>query len=102
MLKDGIQFTDGTAYDAEAVRFNIERHLADTARSQSRPTLLGFLDSMTVVDPLTIEFTLTRPWAGFPFLFSIDIGMIASPTAIEAAGENFGSNPGQPGPGPSC
>lgn len=100
VLKDGISFTDGTAYDAEAVVYNIERHMAEGSRSQSRATLLGFIESMEVVDPLTIEFTLARPWAGFIYLFSIDVGMIASPTAIEAAGEDFGSAPGDAGAGP--
>ena len=28
--------------------------------------------SVVVVDPLTLEFTLSRPWAGFPFLLSIE------------------------------
>ncbi len=100
VLKDGIKFSDGTPYDAEAVKFNVERHMAETSRSQSRPLLLSFLKSMKVVDPLTLEFTLSKPWAGFPYLFSIDVGMIASPTAIAAAGDAFGTNPGQAGAGP--
>ncbi|GJM38597.1 MAG: hypothetical protein DHS20C19_19640 [Acidimicrobiales bacterium] len=100
VLKDGISFTDGTPYDAEAVVYNVERHMAETSRSQSRATLLGFIESMDVVDPLTVEFSLTRPWAGFIYLFSIDVGMIASPTAIQAAGEDFGFSPGDAGAGP--
>jgi len=55
---------------------------------------------MTVVDPQTLQFNLSRPWAGFPYILSIDAGMVASPTAIKAAGSGFSSNPGQAGAGP--
>jgi peptide/nickel transport system substrate-binding protein len=99
-LKDGITFTDGTPYDAEAVKFNVERHMAEGSQSQSKQVLVGFLAGMKVVDPLTLEFTLSRPWTGFQYMFSNEVGMIASPTAIKAAGENFGANPGQAGAGP--
>jgi peptide/nickel transport system substrate-binding protein len=100
VLKDGITFTDGTPYDAEAVKFNVERHSVQGSGSQARNVLLSFLATMTVIDPLTLEFTLSRPWSGFPHLFSNEVGMIASPTAIQAGGENFGANPGQAGAGP--
>ena len=100
VLKDGVTFTDGTAYDAEAVKVNVERHMAETSRSGSRAALASFVGEITVVDPLTVEFTLLRPWTGFPYLFTTDVGMIASPTAIEAAGDDFGSNPGMAGAGP--
>lgn len=100
VLKDGITFTDGSAYDAEAVRFNIERHLLPQSRSQSKVALQSLLDHMTVVDPVTLQFTLSRPWSGFPYILSIDAGMIASPTAIQAAGDGFASDPGQAGAGP--
>lgn len=99
-LKDGITFTDGTPYDAEAVKFNIERHLTPQSRSQAKVALQSLMKDMTVVDPQTLQFTLSRPWAGFPYVLSIDAGMIASPTAIKAAGSGFSSNPGQAGAGP--
>lgn len=99
-LKDGITFTDGTPYDAEAVKFNIERHLTPQSRSQAKVALQSLLADMTVVDPQTLQFTLSRPWAGFPYVLSIDAGMIASPSAVRAAGSGFSSNPGKAGAGP--
>src|SRR5688572_26038143 len=93
-LKPDITFTDGTAYDAEAVKFNVERHMQPTVRSASRFILTTFVQSIEVTDPLTVEFTLTRSWTGFPFLFTRDVGLIASPTAIQAAGEAFNTAPG--------
>ena len=35
-LKPDITFTDGTAYDAAAVKFNLERHMQPTSRSARR------------------------------------------------------------------
>jgi peptide/nickel transport system substrate-binding protein len=99
-LKPGIKFTDGTDYDAEAVKFNVERHTQPTSRSASRVILSAFVKSIEVADPLTVKFTLTRSWTGFPFLFTRDVGLIASPTAIKASGDAFNSNPGKAGAGP--
>jgi peptide/nickel transport system substrate-binding protein len=100
VLNEGITFTDGTPYDADAVKFNIERHLLPQSRSQAKVALAELLDSIDVLDPLTVQFTLSRPWTGFPFILSIDAGMIASPTAIQAAGDGFAANPGDAGAGP--
>ena len=99
-LKSGIKFTDGTSYDAAAVKLNVERHTAPTSRSSSRAILAGSVKSIAVTDALTVTFTLTQPWAGFPVLFARDVGMIASPAAIAAAGNSFHSAPTKAGAGP--
>jgi peptide/nickel transport system substrate-binding protein len=99
-LKPGIKFSDGTDYDANAVKFNVERHLAPTSRSLAKPILQTFLATTTVIDPLTITFSLKQPWAGFPYMFTRDVGMIASQAAIEKAGANFNTTPGDAGAGP--
>jgi peptide/nickel transport system substrate-binding protein len=99
-LKPNIHFTDGTAYDAEAVRFNIERHSAPASRSGSKSILATFVQSVTVTDPLTVRFTLKQAWPAFPFLLTQNVGMIASPTAIQKAGADFNRNPGGAGAGP--
>jgi peptide/nickel transport system substrate-binding protein len=66
--------------------------------------LLTFLNanSIKVVDPLTIQFTLLKPWTGFPYLFTGVAGMIYSPTAFQKAGspQAFAANPVGAGAGP--
>ena len=99
-LKPGIKFGDGTDYDAAAVKFNVDRHSSAASRSPSKTTLQNFLASVSVVDPLTVQFTLKTSWAGFPYLLSRDLGMIASPAAIAKAGDTFNTNPGDAGAGP--
>ena len=98
-LRDGVKFTDGTAYDAEAVLFNLERHRADDSTSPAKALLNG-VKSMEIVDPLTIEFTLAQPSGSFPSLLTNNttLGYIVSPTAFEADPEGFGAKPVGAGP----
>jgi peptide/nickel transport system substrate-binding protein len=99
-LKPNIRFGDGTAYDAEAVKFNIERHMPATSRSSTRAVLNEFVQSITVVDAQTVRFTLKKAWPAFSFILTQNAGMIASPTAIRAAGAEFNTKPGKAGAGP--
>jgi peptide/nickel transport system substrate-binding protein len=98
-LKPNIKFTDGTDYNAEAVKFTVERH-QKTATSQEYAVLSAFLDTVTVVDPLTVKFKLKTGWANFPISLSAGAGMVVSPTAFAKAGANFNVNPGDAGAGP--
>jgi peptide/nickel transport system substrate-binding protein len=99
-LKPGVKFADGTDYNAEAVKFNYERHVLPASRSQIKSLLATYVDSMTVTDPLTVTIKAKKPWAGLPLLFAREAGMIASPTAIQKAGDGFNTNPGLAGAGP--
>ena len=81
-LKSGIKFTDGTDYDAEAIVYGLKRHVTFGGRSSS---LVSNIKTYTVVDKLTVKFTLNAPWGNFPYLLAYMPGMIPSPTAIKAA-----------------
>jgi peptide/nickel transport system substrate-binding protein len=99
-LRPGVKFTDGTAYDANAVKVSIERHMAPTARSSARPALVQFVDSITATDATTVTIKLKQGWAGFPFLFTVGPGLVTSQAAIDKAGANFAAAPGDAGAGP--
>ncbi|HEX7094548.1 MAG TPA: ABC transporter substrate-binding protein [Acidimicrobiales bacterium] len=99
-LRPGVKFADGTDLDAEAVIFNVERHRAPSATSAAKPILTRFLDTMTAVDETTVLFELKEAWSGFPTLLAREVGMIASPAAVQAAGQNFATAPGPAGAGP--
>lgn len=98
-LRDGVEFHDGTPLDAEAVIYNIERHRVPENAS---PLFLQaqLIESITAVDPLTVEFVLTQPFAVFPGMFAQanGLGIIASPTALEELGEDYNSAPVGAGP----
>ncbi|GAA2237602.1 ABC transporter substrate-binding protein [Herbiconiux moechotypicola] len=60
-LRDGISFTDGTPFDADAVVANIE-HMQDPDTASSTAILaLGKVASVEAADPLTARFHLSEP-----------------------------------------
>lgn len=95
-LRDGVKFTDGTAYDADAVKFNLDRLAASGAGWSS--VWASAVKSVTVTDPQKIVLTLAQPWADFPYLLSQAPGMIASPKAIKSKGEAYLREPVGAGP----
>lgn len=91
-LRQGVKFHDGTPFDAEAVKFNLDRHLdpeiASTARSELTP-----VDRVEVVDPSTVKIILKFPTVAFDVTLFDRSGYQISPTAWEQYGkESFGSH----------
>jgi peptide/nickel transport system substrate-binding protein len=93
-LRPGVTFTDGTPYDAEAVAFNLQRHI--DARSRLAPLLSGITWEAT--DAQTVTFTLEQAWSGFPYALAWTGGYIASPTAIRANPDGWSNSPVGAGP----
>ncbi|MCD9622747.1 ABC transporter substrate-binding protein [Rhabdothermincola salaria] len=93
-LRPEVTFTDGTPLDAEAVVFNLQRHVDEQNRTGALLNGITF----EATDAQTVTFTLDDPWAGFPWLLSWTAGYIASPTAIQADPEGWASNPVGAGP----
>lgn len=59
-LQDGVTFHDGTPFDAEAVKFSIERVL-DAATGSDYKNDLGAVEQVEVVDAATVRLHLSRP-----------------------------------------
>jgi peptide/nickel transport system substrate-binding protein len=92
-LRPDVTFTDGTPLDAEAVVFNLERHLEGRFAS-----LVGLVQEFETPDELTVVMRTGEPWAGLPFMLTTMPGLIGSPTAIRESGEEFSRNPVGAGP----
>ncbi|MGW0662996.1 ABC transporter substrate-binding protein [Streptodolium elevatio] len=82
-LRPGVRFTDGTAFDAEAVRFNWERHRNPTNRSL-KLAATSEITAFGVLDPRTLVVRPARPNANFDRIVAGQPGFIGSPTAIRA------------------
>jgi peptide/nickel transport system substrate-binding protein len=95
-LRPGVRFHDGTAMDAEAVRYSLNRHL--TLQGSFRRSEIADMEAVEVVDPTTVRIRLKGPSASFLSALTDRAGMIVSPTAAEAAGRNFGTRPVCAGP----
>ncbi|MET0207876.1 MAG: ABC transporter substrate-binding protein [Burkholderiaceae bacterium] len=91
-LRPGIKFQDGDTLDAEAVRFNIDRHM-NTPGSFRRAELAA-IDHVDVIDPLSVKITLKDPQANLLLINLAErSGMMVSPTAAKRLGDRFGTQP---------
>ena len=102
-LREGVTFHDGTPFDAEAVKFNFDRMLNEEhPYHDTGPFPLAFffssIESTEVVDPMTVKFTLSAPYAPFLSNLAYPTGLIVSPAAVMEHGPEFGRNPSGAGP----
>lgn len=79
-LRSGVTFHDGEAFDAAAVKANIER--AKTLDKSSLKNDLAAVSSVDVVGPLEVRFALSAPNAALPALLADRAGMMISPKAF--------------------
>ncbi|MBN9672266.1 ABC transporter substrate-binding protein [Roseibium aggregatum] len=95
-LREGVTFHDGTPFDAEAVKANIER--SQTLPESRRKSEVKSIETVEVSGPLQVKITLGAPDATLLAQFADRSGMMISPTAAEAAGAEFGAKPVCSGP----
>lgn len=79
-IREGVTFHDGAPFDAEAVKVNLDR--ATSIEGSSVATDLNAIESVTVVDPTTVEIALSRPNVALIGSFSDRAGIMVSPQAI--------------------
>lgn len=94
-LVEDVQFHDGTEFDAEAVKFNLDRYREEDS---TRAAELEPVESVEVVDPSTVEVELSEPFSPFLSILADRSGMMVSPAAVEEAGDDFSNNPVGTGP----
>ena len=91
-LKQGLQFNDGTPFNAQAVVNSSQRMI--TYPGSSRATDFASIDTMTATGPYTVVYHLKQRNAAFlggnPY--------VLSPAAVLAEGTNFASDPVCVGP----
>jgi peptide/nickel transport system substrate-binding protein len=95
-LRPGVRFHDGEAFDAEAAKFSLERHINMTG--SFRKPEVGAIDSIDAVDPLTIRLNLKAPFSPLIAQLTDRAGMMVSPKASKEAGDKFGQKPICAGP----
>ncbi len=60
-LQEGVTFTNGTAFNADVAKANIDAVIAPDATAWSAYYLQGLIDTVTVIDENTLEVKLTSP-----------------------------------------
>lgn len=94
-LRRNVQFHDGTAFDAEAVRFNFERMLrADHPYHHTGPFPLAFLfDKIRRVEVVAshhVRLHLSEPFAPLLSNLAYPSAYMVSPAAVRRHGKDFG------------
>ena len=87
-LREGLRFSDGTALDAEALRFNIERNIDAPCSCAPIRWPWAENDRVVVIDEHTVALNFSRPYsAAIHGLPVININWPASPTALTKMGD---------------
>ena len=95
-LRPGVQFQNGEKFDADAVKYSLERHL--NAVGSFRRSEIGAMDHVEVVDPLTVRVVMKQAFSPFVAILTDRAGMMLPPKAAEAGGKEFGLHPVCAGP----
>jgi len=96
-LRKGVKFHDGTPFNAEAVKFNVERIL-DPATSATPRAAMLVIEKVEVVGPHKVRFRLKNPWGAGLSVLADRGGAINSPTAVKKWGKDYGFHPVATGP----
>jgi peptide/nickel transport system substrate-binding protein len=97
-LREGVKFHDGTDFNAEAAKWNLDRLLDESVNSPLRGSITPPLQSVRAVDETTLELSLERGWRPLVAAMGERPGFMVSPTAVEKFGKDFGANPVGTGP----
>lgn len=91
-LREGVTFSNGDPFDAEAVKFSIEAVQDDWEISLA--DAMDVVESVEVVSPTEVRVTLSRPSNSWLFRMTTRIGAMFSPEAVDdLATEAVGTGP---------
>jgi ABC-type transport system substrate-binding protein len=95
-LIEGVSFHDGTPFDADAVKFNLDRARTDP-RSNVKADI-ATIRAVEVAGKYRVILRLDRPNAALPAILTDRPGMMVSPTHIKQNGANVDQVPVGTGP----
>jgi peptide/nickel transport system substrate-binding protein len=103
-LRKNVKFHDGTPFDAESVKFSIERQINPEhpfnklGKYPFANFFFGNVKAVEVIDPSTVDFILKEPRASFLTILTSAAASIVSPTAVKKLGADYQSSPVGTGP----
>lgn len=96
-LRSGVKFQDGTDFNAEAVKVNLDR-ASNPDNHLKRSNLFSSVATTEVVDPTTVKITLKQPFSAFINTLASPVAAMISPTALKKYGKDIGFHPVGTGP----
>ena len=97
-LNEGIKCHDGTTFDGSAVKFTIDRAINEETGNPTRESW-GPVESVEVVEDLTVKVKFSEPFAPFAALMADPFGSMVCPSGANNYGDRFGID-GAVGTGP--
>ncbi len=92
-LRSGVTFHDGTTFDAEDVKFTLDRARAEDS-TNAQKQLFAAIDTVEAVDPATVKITLSAPQGSFLYNLGWGDAVIVAPESAETNKENpIGTGP---------
>src|SRR5919198_6770342 len=83
-LRQGVKFSDGEPFDAQAVKFTFDR-LLSPATLKAQVGVLKVIKQTDAVDASHVRFTLNEPFAAFPSALSQSVASIVAPSSVNQA-----------------
>jgi peptide/nickel transport system substrate-binding protein len=81
-LHTGVKFHDGTTFDADDVKFSLDRARAENS-TNAQKGLFAQIDTVEVVDPATVKVTLKQPQGAFLYNMGWGDAVIVAPESAE-------------------
>jgi peptide/nickel transport system substrate-binding protein len=86
-LREGVQFHDGAPFGAEDVVFSLDRARAEDS-TNAQKQLFAAIETVTAIDPLTVQVTLSQPQGAFLFNMAWGDAVIMSPASVASNATN--------------
>lgn len=96
-LREGVTFHDGEPFNAEAVKYNIER-LKDPATGSPKSSLVTMISNYDIINDYEIKFILDQPCAVIPAMLSTYSTGMMSPKAVDEYGKDYSTHAAGTGP----
>jgi len=82
-LRPGVRFHDGAPFDADAVKFSLDRARAANSKNAQRQAF-SLIDDVRVIDPGQVEIILKRRFSGLLAVLSYGDAAMVAPLSAEA------------------
>lgn len=105
-LRKGVVFHNGREMTAEDVKYSLDRVTLPATQSPGAgffASIVGFdkisngeaetLSGVEIIDPLTVQITLSRPDATFLHVMGLNFASVVPQEVVEEMGDDFGKNP---------
>ncbi len=87
-LRQGVKFQDGEDFNADAVKFTIERNLQPSLKAPQR-SFISAIKEVKVVDPYTVDIITNGPYPALPAALTGFTGQMLPPKYVQEHGDQY-------------